>query len=169
MVPIRVWGDQVLRERAKTVDPNAEGLSELVGTLLDTMRDADGAGLAATQIGVDLRVAVVDRRMTQSGDDLVLVNPTMEVAWGESTMEEGCLSLPGIWVEIRRATHVRVRYVDLAGQDQVLRASDMLAVAIQHELDHLDGVLLVDRISPHQRKAISPALDRIKESGRSRG
>lgn len=137
--------------------------------MIDTMRDADGAGLAAPQIGVDLRVAVVDRRMTQSGEDLVLVNPMMEVAWGESALEEGCLSLPGIWVEVRRATHVKVRYVDLAGQHQVVKASDMLAVALQHELDHLDGVLLVDRISPRQRRAIAEDLERIKETGRSAG
>lgn len=166
VVPIRVWGDTTLRERTRTADPADPSIAGLVTTMLETMRDADGLGLAAPQIGESVRVAVVDRRAVTSDEDLVLINPIMEVAWGEATLEEGCLSLPGVWVDVRRATHVRVRYSDLAGREQVIRADDMLAVALQHELDHLDGVLLVDRIPPDVRRSIAGSLDRIKETGR---
>jgi peptide deformylase len=136
----------------------------LVAAMLETMREADGVGLAAPQVGAGVRVAVIDRRATENNEDLILINPMMEVAWGEATMEEGCLSLPGVWTEVRRATHVRARYADLSGNEKTVKADGMLAIAIQHELDHLDGVLLVDRISPHARQALAGALDRIKES-----
>lgn len=162
MVPIRVWGDPVLRRRAEAADPHDPQVASLVETMRATMRDAEGLGLAAPQIGVGLRVAVIDRRALSSGEDLVLINPVMEVAWGEATIEEGCLSLPGIWVDVKRATHAKVRYVDLEGREQVIRGDDMLAVALQHELDHLDGILLVDRISARVRQSITEKLEQIK-------
>jgi len=154
-----------LRQRASTVDPTDPRMASLVSTMVETMREAEGLGLAAPQIGESVRVAVIDRRALTSDEDLVLINPVMEVAWGEAAMEEGCLSLPGVWVDVKRATHVKVRYADLTGSEQVIRADDMLAVALQHELDHLDGVLLVDRISPDARRSIADTLEHIKETG----
>ncbi len=169
MLPIRVWGDEVLRRRAAPADPSDPRLANLVEAMLETMRHANGLGLAAPQVGESTRLAVVDRKALPTGEDLVLVNPVLEVAWGRTTIEEGCLSLPGVWVEVRRATHVKVRYHDLQGQEHVIRADDMLAVALQHELDHLDGVLLVDRVEPAVRRAIAPTLERIRENARVGG
>jgi peptide deformylase len=135
--------------------------------MLDTMRAEDGLGLAAPQIGESVRVAVIDRRGTENGEeDLVMINPEISVAWGHDTSEEGCLSLPEIWVKVKRASHVKLAYYDLNGERQSLKASGRFAVAIQHELDHLDGVLLVDRIPSFQRRLLKGKLDALREQAR---
>jgi len=160
---IRIYGDPVLRKKAKPVDPADPGLADLVQTMFESMRAKDGLGLAAPQIGESQRVAVIDRRGTEGGEeDLVLLNPEILVSWGEQSSEEGCLSLPEVWVKIRRARHIKVRYQDLSGQERTIKVSDRPAVAIQHELDHLDGVLLVDRVSSMKRRLLKGKLDKMK-------
>jgi peptide deformylase len=166
VLPVRTYGDPVLRQRARAVEDDEPGLELLVQNMLETMRAQDGLGLAAPQIGESARVAVIDRRGTEDGEDLVMINPEIAVAWGHEASEEGCLSLPEIWVKVKRASHVKLSYSDLSGKRQSLKASGRFAVAIQHELDHLDGVLLIDRVSSVQRRLLKGKLDALKELAR---
>ena len=152
VVPIRVWGDTTLRERTRTADPADPSIAGLVTTMLETMRDADGLGLAAPQIGESVRVAVVDRRAVTSDEDLVLINPIMEVAWGEATLEEGCLSLPDLVVPVKRKETVFIRAWNLDGKEMNLEVSGFPSRVYQHEIDHLHGNLILDRISRLKRK-----------------
>jgi peptide deformylase len=119
----------------------------LIDDLLETMREARGVGLAAPQVGIDQRVCVVDVSGGQRpGDVLVLVNPTFEARDGLQLELEGCLSLPGIEATVARPARVRVRHLDRDGHERVLAGEGLLARALQHEIDHLDGVLFVDRL-----------------------
>jgi peptide deformylase len=167
-LPVRIYGDPVLRQRAQSAANDDPGIALLVENMLDTMRAKDGLGLAAPQVGESVRVAVIDRRGTEDGEeDLVMINPKIAVAWGHETSEEGCLSLPEIWVKVKRSSHVKLEYIDRAGEKLSLKASGRLAVAIQHELDHLDGILLIDRIPAIQRRLFKGKLDALKERARA--
>ncbi len=154
---VRKFGDPVLRSPASPVEDYGPGLAAEVERMVAIMHDALGVGLAATQLGVMRRLLVF-----QAGPDATptaLVNP--EVEWrsdeGE-TAEEGCLSLPGIVVDVERPLHVRVRATDAAGDPLSVEASGLEARVIQHEVDHLDGVLMLDRTTRDQRKGALRAL-----------
>jgi peptide deformylase len=154
---VRKLGDPVLRTRAREVDRYDEELREEVRRMGQLMHDAMGIGLAAPQVGVSHRVLVY--RVEQDSPVNALVNP--EIEWsGEETevVEEGCLSLPGVHVEVERPVHVRVRGRDEYGEEIRIEASGLEARVIQHELDHLDGVLILDRTTKEQRKAAMRAL-----------
>ncbi len=141
MRPILTIGDPFLRRRARPVEKVTGAVRRLAEDLLATMYAHDGVGLAATQVGVDLRVMVVD-----AGEGpVVLVNPEILSSAGEEVGVEGCLSVPGLAGEVARAQEVRVRALDLQGETVWLEASGLLARVIQHEIDHLNGVLFVDR------------------------
>ncbi len=150
VLPVRLFGDPVLRTRAEeVVDFDAE-LARLVTDLHDTMVEQGGAGIAAPQLGVGLRV------FTWMVDDAHghVVNPTWETVGEEEQLgSEGCLSIPGLRFDCRRAEQVVARGWDMHGQPLVLPGTGMLARAVQHEIDHLDGVLFVDRLDPDARKA----------------
>lgn len=155
--PIRLFGDPVLRKPAtEVVDFDAE-LRQLVADLTDTMLDAPGAGLAAPQIGVGLRV------FTWSVDGEVghLINPQLTLSEATQFGPEGCLSLPGLEIDCLRAQSVVAAGFDMHGEPLVVEGSDLLARAIQHETDHLDGVLFIDRLDREARKA---AMKEIRES-----
>lgn len=155
--PIRLFGDPVLRKPAtEVVDFDAE-LRQLVADLTDTMLDAPGAGLAAPQIGVGLRV------FTWSVDGEVghLINPQLTLSEATQFGPEGCLSLPGLEIDCLRAQNVVAAGFDMHGEPLVVEGSDLLARAIQHETDHLDGVLFIDRLDKEARKA---AMKQIRES-----
>jgi peptide deformylase len=148
---VRTYGDPVLRSRARPVEVFDEALADEVRRMGELMNDALGIGLAATQLGVMHRVLVY--RTDPDAPLGVLVNP--EIEWkGEEleTVEEGCLSLPGVGVDVERPVHVRVRAVDEHGAPLTVEASGLEARVIQHEVDHLDGVLILDRTSRDQRK-----------------
>lgn len=134
-------GDPILREKARPVPKITANVLRLLDNMAETMRAANGVGLAAPQIGVPKRVVVVD-----VGDGLLeLVNPELVAAEGEETAVEGCLSIPGLQGEVPRAYRVRVRYLDRQGEAREVEAEELAARALQHELDHLDGILFVDR------------------------
>lgn len=156
--PVRLFGDPVLRTRADEVVDFDRELAQLVTDLVDTMRDRGGAGIAAPQIGVSLRVFAYD-----CGDMFGhLVNPEYEVIGAEEQVDpEGCLSIPGVRAEIRRAMNVRVRGVDLHGDPVSFDCSGIMARCVQHETDHLDGVLFLSRMEPADRK---DAMRTIRES-----
>jgi peptide deformylase len=155
--PIRLFGDPVLRTRAAEVVDFDKELRRLVEDLTETMMDAPGAGLAAPQIGVGLRV------FTWFVDDQVghLVNPTLRLSEETQDGPEGCLSIPGLTIDCRRALAVVAHGFDLHGEPLVVEGSDKLARAIQHETDHLDGVLFLDRLDREARRV---AMREIRES-----
>ena len=148
---VRQFGDPVLRARARPVDRFDGALAEEVARMGRLMDDAIGVGLAATQVGVLHRVLVY--RVQQASPVAALVNPEIEWTGDElETLEEGCLSLPGVHVDVERPVHIRVRARDEHGRSLTVEASGLEARVIQHEVDHLDGVLILDRISRSQRK-----------------
>lgn len=155
--PIRLFGDPILRKPAIEVVDFDKELRRLVSDLTDTMLDAPGAGLAAPQIGVGLRVFTwyVD------GEVGHLVNPTLELSTEIQDGSEGCLSLPDITFDCKRALSVVAHGFDMHGEPLLVEGSELLARAIQHETDHLDGVLFIDRLDTEARKA---AMKEIRES-----
>jgi peptide deformylase len=148
---VRKHGDPVLRSRALPIDRFDDALREEVRRMGQLMHDALGIGLAATQVGVMHRVLVY--RVEADAAIAALVNPVLEWASDErEPMEEGCLSLPGVLVDVERSVYVRVRAQDERGEEILIEASGLEARVIQHEMDHLDGVLILDRTSREQRK-----------------
>jgi peptide deformylase len=148
---VRKFGDPVLRTRARPVEQFDDALRSEIARMGELMRDALGVGLAATQVGVLHRVLVY--RVQQQAAVAALVNPEIEWTGKEAEgMEEGCLSLPRVLVEVERPIHLRVRALDERGEPIVVEASGLEARVIQHEIDHLDGVLILDRTSREQRK-----------------
>jgi peptide deformylase len=154
---VRKFGDPVLRTRARPVDRFDAALREEVQRMGRLMNDAIGVGLAATQVGVLHRLLVY--RVHQQSPVSALVNPEIEWSGSELEMlEEGCLSLPNVHVDVERPVHVRVRARNEFGEPITIEASGLEARVIQHEVDHLDGVLVLDRISRAQRKEAMKAL-----------
>src|SRR5262245_31617475 len=155
---IRVVGDPVLRQRAADVTTIDGRLAKLAEDMIATMYDAPGVGLAANQVGVEKRMFVYD-----VGDGpRTVINPELVESRGEWTYEEGCLSVPGLSWDIVRPKEVLVRGIDLDGNALEVEADELLARCFQHEIDHLDGVLLLERLDPDTRKA---AMKRIRELG----
>jgi peptide deformylase len=161
---IRRYGDPVLKSRATPVDRFDDALRSQVGRMAAVMNDALGVGLAAPQLGISQRLLVY--RVGQDAPLIALVNP--EIEWegdDEEVFEEGCLSIPGVLVDVPRRVHVRVRAQDEEGEERVVEASGLEARVIQHEMDHLDGVLMLDRTSRDQKKE---AMRAIRERERER-
>jgi peptide deformylase len=155
--PIRLFGDPLLRTVAVEVVDFDRELRRLVGDLTDTMLEAPGAGLAAPQIGVGLRVFT----WYVEGEVGHLVNPVLRLSEEQQEGPEGCLSIPGLSIDCRRALSVVARGFDQHGEPVTVEGSELLARAIQHETDHLDGVLFLDRLDPANRKL---AMKEIRES-----
>jgi peptide deformylase len=154
---VRKYGDPVLRSRALEIERFDDSLVDEARRMGELMHDAYGIGLAATQVGVMHRLLVY--RTEMEGAVAALVNPVLEWASKETeSAEEGCLSLPGVAVEVDRPIHVRVRAQDERGHPITVEASGLEARVIQHEMDHLDGVLILDRTSRDQRKQAMRAL-----------
>lgn len=155
--PIRLFGDPVLRQRAAEVTTFDRELQRLVQDLTDTMLDAPGAGLAAPQIGVSARVFT----WCVEGEVGHLINPTLELSQEIQDGLEGCLSLPELTYECKRAMSVVAQGFNMYGEPITINGSELLARAIQHETDHLDGVLFIDKLETDARKA---AMRQIRES-----
>ena len=158
---VRVYGDPSLRSRARPIEVFDEALADEVKRMGRLMDDALGIGLAATQVGVMHRVLVY--RVDPDAPVAAVVNPVIEwVSDDREPLEEGCLSLPGVLVEVERPVHVRVRAQDERGEEQTIEASGLEARVLQHEIDHLDGVLILDRTTRDQRKQ---AMRALREAG----
>jgi peptide deformylase len=155
--PIRLYGDPVLRTPAAEVVDFDKELRKLVADLTDTMQDAPGVGLAAPQLGVSLRV------FTYWVDDELghLVNPVLDLSEEQQDGEEGCLSVPDLSFECKRAKSVVAKGMNMYGEPITLEGSDLLARCVQHETDHLDGIVFIDRLDPATRKE---AMKLIRES-----
>ncbi len=182
---IRIWPDPALCEVARRVEEFDARLSSLAQDMFQTMYAANGVGLAGPQIAVALRIIVVD--LDPNGDakhdeqvaadlegcgysgPLTLINPELLSAEGTIVWEEGCLSLPGITEDVKRANCVVVRSQDLAGESFDVAASGLFAVALQHEIDHLNGAVFVDHISRLKRESSKRKMNRLKASGTTDG
>ncbi len=151
--------DPRLRKSALPVETVDDSVRTLVDDMLETMYAAPGLGLAATQVNVQRRIIVIDVSDAKN-QPLVLINPTLLEREGEDDMEEGCLSVPGFYETVRRAQRVRVSALDRRGDAFEIDASGLLAVCIQHELDHLDGRLFVDYLSTLKRERIRKKLEK---------
>jgi peptide deformylase len=151
--------DARLRNVAKPVAQVDESVRKLIDDMLETMYDAPGIGLAAIQVNEPRRVIVVDISEERNAP-LVLVNPEILDKQGEETMDEGCLSVPGIYEPVQRAERIRVRALDRHGESFELDVDGLLAVCVQHEIDHLDGKLFVDYLSNLKRQRIRKKLEK---------
>jgi len=160
---IRVVGDPVLRTAAAEVTDIDGRLVKLAQDMLDTMYEAPGIGLAAPQVGVGKRLFVYDLDPEGRTDPHVLVNPRIVESDGEWTYEEGCLSIPGLSFEIVRPKVVHLVGVDLDGNEVSVEADELTARLFQHELDHLDGVLMTERMDPDTKKRALKEIRRMRE------
>ena len=158
--PIRLFGDPVLKRPAAPVEEVNGSLAKLVGAMYDTMYDAPGVGLAAPQVGVQQRFFVYD--VNDDTGPHVMLNPEVVAATGEWSYEEGCLSLPGLAFEIVRPKVVTVQGIDLDGNEIVIEGDELLGRVFLHEIDHLDGVLMLDRLDRAHRKE---AMRELREQG----
>jgi len=160
ILKIRKYGDPVLRRRAARVDAVTPDIRKTISDMIDTMYDEVGLGLAAPQVGVSLRLMVVADE--ENRDVRALVNPVITEQGGEIVAEEGCLSIPGIFAPVKRAEWVRLEAQDPDGKPVSLTARGLRARVFQHEMDHLDGVLFIDRLDAVTRDRIKR---RIKKEG----
>jgi len=151
--------DPKLRIKARPVETVDNALRRLIDDMFETMYDAPGIGLAATQVDVHRRLLVADVS-TEKDDPRVLINPEIVEKDGVEVTEEGCLSVPGYFEEVTRAEHVKVRYLDRDGNQQEEDFDGLLAVCVQHEIDHLDGRLFVDYLSEAKRQRIRKRLEK---------
>lgn len=147
MLEIKKYGEPILRKKTKDVGEIDDEVRKLIGFMAQAMYQNQGAGLAANQIGLDLQIAVVD---AGSGFK-ILINPKLIKSEGEISEEEGCLSFPGVFFRIKRPEFVEIESLDKFGRPQTLKARDLEARVICHEIDHLDGRLIIDRIGFWQR------------------
>lgn len=164
--PMKVYhyGSPVLKKRTEPVTVFDAALAEFIDRMVDTLYDENGLGLAAPQVGESRSVVVIDLSFGEEVDNiLVLVNPEIVSSEGECAMEEGCLSIPGVWEEVTRAERVTVRFRDPAGKEFEIEADGLLARVIQHEVDHLNGVLFVDRLGAVKRTLLARTLREIAE------
>jgi peptide deformylase len=176
-LPIVQYGDPILRQQCRNVDSIDDGLIALVAEMLETMADANGVGLAAPQIGRDLRLAVIDvshdpecvSYLKVNGKDteiedimpLIFINPTLEYGQEKEISFEGCLSIQGIRCEVRRPMDVKATLPQLDGSTLILETDGLLARALQHEIDHLNGILFTDRLSAVGKVSVKNRLKRL--------
>jgi peptide deformylase len=165
--PVRLYGDPVLRQKAREITVVDDVVRALVADMRVTMHAYQGIGLAGNQVGELQRVLVVDVPMPdETRAQYALINPVLDQRTGSDDAEEGCLSIPGVYEDVRRALRVRVRALDEFGAPVEFVATDYLARALQHEIDHLDGVLILDRTTPEaRREAIRSLRPRPDERG----
>jgi peptide deformylase len=143
VLPIRAVPDPILRRKSKRVRTVDSSIQKLIGNMIETMHSSGGVGLAAPQVGVPLRVIVIG---VPQGEAITLINPEIVRRTGERLVTEGCLSIPGYFGEVKRAQSVKVKGHNLSGKEIRIKAEELLAQALEHEIDHLNGVLYIDHL-----------------------
>jgi peptide deformylase len=160
---IVIWPDPILKKKASPVSQVDDSIRSLVNDMFETMYAADGVGLAAPQIGVLKQVIVLDTTPRQpESKPVAMINPQIIAKEGTTRYSEGCLSVPGEAEEVERAARVTAKFLDVSGREQTIEAEGLLAVAIQHETDHLHGTMFVDYLSPLKRELIRKRMKRLK-------
>jgi peptide deformylase len=164
LLKIRHYPDPVLKKVAAPVTEFDESLRQLANDMAETMYAAPGVGLAAPQVGISRRLAVIDcSARDEAAQLLVMVNPEIIAEEGECFEEEGCLSVPEFYARVNRSEVVKVRFQDLDAQTHVIEAGGLTAIACQHEIDHLDGILFIDHLSPLKRSMFRKKWKKIEE------
>jgi peptide deformylase len=168
MAKLRIleFPDPRLRKKAAAVEVVDDAMRQLIDDMFETMYDAPGIGLAATQVDVHQRLLVADVSVDKD-NPWVLINPVILEQDGVEVSEEGCLSVPGYYEEVQRAEHIRVRYLDRHGKEVESEFEGLLAVCVQHEMDHLDGKLFVDYLSEAKRQRIRKRLEKDRRQKQS--
>ncbi len=164
VLPILVLGDKRLREKANPVTEVGDAERQLIDDLVETMHDAPGIGLAATQVGVPKRIVVIDITAGEGdseGEVLALVNPEISCPEGEQVGQEGCLSVPEEFADVKRPLSLRLKALDRDGNPLEMEAADLLARVICHEVDHLDGIMFVDHLSSLKRSLIARRVRKL--------
>jgi len=165
LLPVNVYGDQILREKVKPVENFDMELVKNISDMFETMRNADGVGLAANQVGLNKALFIIDVSVIEEFKDLkpmVFINPEIVERSAETeVMEEGCLSLPGLHGEVERPLRIKIEFTDPDENKLVLEAEGYLARVIQHEYDHLMGIVFADKLLPGQKKKVQKDLLRI--------
>ena len=164
ILPIRIWPDPVLGAKASEVEAFTPELVTLAERMIKTMYQADGVGLAAPQVGHSIRMFVADPRENEEPAPMVFVNPRIHLQGELDSLEEGCLSIPDIRVQVRRPGFARISAQDLQGNPFEVESEDFASRVWQHEYDHLEGVLIIDRMNPRDRLANRKALKLLKSS-----
>ncbi|MDX1304281.1 peptide deformylase [Photobacterium sp.] len=161
VLQVLIFPDERLRTVAKPVEAVTPEIQKIVDDMLETMYDEEGIGLAATQVDIHQRIVVID--ISEERDQpMVLINPEITDKRGDDGIEEGCLSVPGARALVSRAAEVTVKALDRDGNEFSFDADDLLAICVQHELDHLAGKLFVDYLSPLKRQRIKQKLEKLK-------
>ena len=160
---ILIWPHPTLKKKASNVSKVDDSTRTLVKDMFETMYSAEGVGLAAPQVGVLKRVIVLDTTPRQpESKPIAMINPELVATEGETTYNEGCLSIPGEAEDVDRAAKVTVKFLDPDGKQQTLTAEGLLAIAIQHEMDHLEGVVFVDHLSALNRELIRKRMKKLQ-------
>lgn len=162
ILPVRIYGDSVLRKRAEEITRVDEKIRKLALQMLGTVKNAGGIGLAANQVGEELRIFVVDRsRFQTDSSPLIVINPVLVDSCDEQTEEEGCLSIPGTYADVKRPLELTVKGIDLNEKEIIVEAEGFLSRVLAHEIDHLNGVLFIDHLSSIKRKLLSKKLKKL--------
>lgn len=165
--PIVKFGDRILNDKAAAVDDITPEIDCVIDAMIAAMHAAPGIGLAAPQIGVPLRICVVDLSVGRRPEDLrVMINPAFVERAGTQLEEEGCLSVPGFTATVLRPRRATIRALDRCGREYFVEGKELLARALQHEVDHLDGRLFVDRLRDIKRRHIVRQIQRLRRTGR---
>lgn len=164
VLEIRKYPDEVLKKKASEITDIDGNIQKLIDDMIETMYKSNGIGLAAPQVGVSKRLIIVDISPREENNSLiVMINPQIVSTEGELLSEEGCLSLPGFITRLKRNEKIFVKGVDRKGKEIEIETNGLLGRAIQHEIDHLDGILLIDRISPLKRELFRKKYQKIKK------
>lgn len=168
ILPIYAYGQPVLRKKATDIDAQYPELQNLINNMFETMYDSNGIGLAAPQIGLSIRLFIVDgseiENINPSGFKEVFINPVIEEEFGQEwEFEEGCLSIPDVRAHVKRKGELTIRYFDQNWEEQVKTFNGMAARIIQHEYDHIEGILFTDRIGPLKRNMLKRRMDGISQ------
>jgi peptide deformylase len=159
---IKIYPDPVLRKTTKVVERVTDEIVRLSDDMVETMRLSNGAGLAANQVGAGVRLVVIDEHLSRDGKSIILINPEIVYTDGEEAGEEGCLSVPKFFEFVKRAKRVKVKAIDLREEVIGIDCEDQLARALQHEIDHLNGILFIDHLSPMKREFFKKKFMRVK-------
>ncbi|MGQ9673277.1 MAG: peptide deformylase [Candidatus Aminicenantales bacterium] len=163
---IVTYGHPVLSQKAEPIKSIDDEIVELARNMVETMHAAPGIGLAAPQVNVSKRLITVDLSVGEKPDQLlILINPEFLETEGESVAEEGCLSVPGIQEKVKRPARVRIRGIDLQGKERILEAEGLLARVFCHEIDHINGKLFIENLSPLKRSLIKKKLKKDQQAG----
>lgn len=167
LLPIHIYGDKVLRLKSEEVQKIDENLLQFAEDLIATMYQWDGVGLSAPQVGVSKRIIVIDPQIKDNPkkhSPMVMINPVIEESSGETETEEGCISIPDIYAKVVRPSNITVSYTDLQNERHRINLSGYAAVIVQHEYDHLEGILFIDHLSTIARLKIRNKLKELQKN-----